>query len=190
MALRRNPWPDELPRLIEDIRRRWDRDRLSSSSAPLVLENPHRLLSVMKPSATYQQQRPVPEFAACAAGLSPEDLWIFSTLRLRHSDRTIHRGEDLHRPGLGITGCGHHSVESESRRGITVLSRCYERYRLPATRLRCRPCPMSAAISRFYVGPAGAKRYPKTLETDRPENGRPGRHLASGCIGGRETWRR
>ncbi|HPX56376.1 MAG TPA: insulinase family protein [Syntrophales bacterium] len=199
------------PALIEDIRRRWDRDPALFQEVlrRWFLENPHRLLSVMKPSATYQQQQEARSREALrtiAAGLSPEDRKRIASdaLRLKRfqTEPDPPGAKDL-LPAIGIGDLSSDvdiiPVESESRRGVTVLSHdlftndiAYLQLAFDVAHVPDELQPYLPLLCKLMTGlGAGALSYDELSKRIALKTGGLGAHLASGFrIGGRETWQK
>jgi len=199
------------PAMIDDIRRRWDQDPalFQKILRRWFLENPHRLLSVMKPSTTYQQEqeaRSRDALRVIAAGLSPEDRARITSdaLRLNRFQTEPDPPEAAALlPAIGIEDLSPEvdviPVESEIRQGVTVLSHdlftngiAYLHIAFDVAHIPDELQPYLPLLCKLMTGlGAGELSYDGLSKKIALKTGGLAAHLASGFrIDGRETWQK
>ena len=199
------------PAMIEDIRRRWDQDPTLFQKVlrRWFLENPHRLLSVMEPSATYQQEQETRSreiLRVITAGLSPEERERIASdaFRLKSFQTEPDPPEAAALlPAVGIEDLSPEvdviPVESESRQGVTVLSHdlftndiAYLHIAFDIAQVPDELQPYLPLLCKLMTGlGAGELSYDELSKRIALKTGGLGAHLASGfSIDGRETWQK
>jgi len=199
------------PVLIDDIRQRWqgEPDLFQRVLRQWFLENPHRLLSVMKPSRTYQGEQEAKyrnQLNAIAAELEPSDRRAVAAdaARLRRFQTEADSPETM--ASLPVIGVGDLSPEidvipsqTEIPNDLTILSHdlftngiaylhmAFDISHIPDELQPCLPllCKLMTGLG------AGTSSYAELSKRIALKTGGIGIHLASGlCVGGQDTWQR
>jgi presequence protease len=199
------------PAIIDDIRRRWDREPALFQKVlrQWFLENPHRLLSVMEPSKTYQEEQEAKSREALkgiAAGLTRADREEIAAeaLALKQFQTEPDPPEAAKLlPAVGIEDLSPEvdsiPVQMEIRDGVTVLSHdlftndiCYLHLAFDISHIPDELQPYLPLLCKLMIGlGAGELSYDDLSKQIALRTGGLGAHLASGYhIDGRDTWQK
>ncbi|MBN1547677.1 MAG: insulinase family protein [Syntrophaceae bacterium] len=199
------------PAVIDRIRQRWNRepDLFQKVLQKWFLDNPHRLLSVLEPSRTYQEEQDAKYTATLdkiAAGLSREErARIAAEARsLRDFQTEPDSPESVAMlPAVGVEDLSpepdHIPVETKVHNGVTILSHnlftndiAYVHMAFDVAHIPDNLQPYLPLLCKLMTGlGAGDLTYDDLSKRIALKAGGLGAHLASGYhIGGQETWQK
>lgn len=199
------------PAIISDIRRRWDRepDLFQRVLRQWFLDNPHRLLSIMEPSATYQQEQEnkyLESLQIVERKLTVADREAISeTARMLKQFQTEADSPEVIKtlPTIGIEDLSPDvdviPSQEETRNGVTILSHdlftndiaylhmAFDMAHIPDELQVYLPllCKLMTGLG------AGELSYDELSKQIALKTGGIGVHLTSGyCVGGQDTWQK
>jgi Zn-dependent M16 (insulinase) family peptidase len=199
------------PAIIDDIRRSWEQEpRLFQHVLrQWFLDNSHRLLSIMEPSTTYQEEQEATSREALrviAAGLSgTEREGIAAEARTLKRFQTEPDPPEAAKllPAIGIGDLSPEvdniPVQTETRNGVTFLSHdlftndiAYLHLAFDIANIPDELQPYLPLLCKLMTGlGAGELSYDELSKQIALKTGGIGAHLASGYrVGGRDTWQK
>ena len=199
------------PAIIDDIRRRWDREPALFQKVlrQWFLDNPHRLLSVMEPSKTYQEEQEAKSretLKSISAGLTGADREAIAaealTLKRFQTEPDPPEAAKL-LPAIGIGDLSSEvdviPVKEETHDGVIVLSHdlftndiAYLHLAFDISHIPDELQPYLPLLCKLMTGlGAGELSYDDLSKQIALKTGGLGAHLGSGChIDGRDTWQK
>lgn len=199
------------PAIIDDIRRRWEQEPALFQHVlrRWFLDNPHRLLSVMEPSTTYQEEQEAKfreALQVIAAGLTAAEREAIAveaeTLKRFQTEPDPPEAAKL-LPAIGIEDLSPEvdriPVQMETRDGVTILSHdlftnniAYLHFAFDIAHIPDELQSYLPLLCKLMTGlGAGVLSYDELSKQIALKTGGIGAHLTSGCqVDGRDTWQK